>query len=191
MAVPTEGLVVRGTKVGLREKSPDDAWNDYLWRVDEELSELDAARPITMSFEQFVPIHREDLRYPTPRSHRFAIVEMASGKHIGNCMYYDLDTRRREAELGIMVGERAYWNGGYGSEAVNLLLEHMFEQMELHRVYLKTLDWNIRAQNAFAKCGFRHYGWGNQGRYRFMLMEVTRPEWEALRAAHDREGFSA
>src|SRR5690606_14691744 len=110
----TEGLVARGTKVALREKSPDDAWNDYIWRVDEELAELDAARPLTMPFDQFISIHREDLRYPAPRSRRFAIVAAADGKHIGNCMYYDLDMRRGEAELGIMVGDRAYWNGGYG-----------------------------------------------------------------------------
>ena len=117
-------------------------------------------------------------------NHRFAIMTLEDGTHIGNCMYYDLDLRRREAELGIMVGDRAYWNGGYGTEAAGLLLDHLFEELKLERVYLKTLEWNIRAQNAFTKCGFRQYGWGNQGRYRFMLMEIKRPEWEARR--HDQ-----
>lgn len=179
MAIPTEDLIVRGVKVALREKSPDDAWNDYLWRVDEELSELDAARPLTMTFDNFKPMHKDDLRYPAPRSHRFAIVSLEDGgKHVGNCMYYDLDLRSKQAELGIMVGDRAYWNGGYGSEAVRLLVDYLFEELELDRVYLKTLDWNMRAQKAFEKCGFTQYGWGNQGRYRFMLMEIKRADWE-------------
>jgi RimJ/RimL family protein N-acetyltransferase len=181
MAVPTEDLVTYGIKVALHEKSPDDTWNDYLWRIDEELSELDAARPLTMPYEQFLPIHKEEIRYPAPRSHRFAIMTLEDGTHIGNCMYYDLDLRRREAELGIMVGDRAYWNGGYGTEATGLLVDHLFEELELERVYLKTLEWNIRAQNSFIKSGFRQYGWGNQGRYRFMLMEIKLPEWDALR----------
>ncbi len=178
MAIPTEDLVARGQLVGLREKSADDSWNDYLWRTDDELAELDAAPPLRMSFEQYAPIHRDDLRYTTSRSHRFAILELADGKHIGNCMYYDLDRRSKEAELGVMVGDRAYWNSGYGSEAVRLLVSRMFEDLELDRVYLKTLDWNIRAQHAFEKVGFTRYGWKDQGRYRFMLMEIKRPTWE-------------
>ena len=60
--VGDEDFVRIGTKVGLREKSDDNAWNDWLWRVDEELSELDAARPLTMSFEQYQPVHHEDIR---------------------------------------------------------------------------------------------------------------------------------
>ena len=180
--VRKEDFVRIGAKVGLREKLDADAWNDWLWRVDEELSELDAARPLTMSFEQYQPVHREDLRYPAPRSHRFAIVDLPTGTHIGNCMYYDLDTRTEETELGIMVGDRGYWNSGYGQDAVKLLLDHLFERLRLRRVYLKTLEWNIRAQRSFGKNGFREYGRGDQGRYRFKLMEVTRPEWAALGA---------
>ena len=175
--------VARGGRIGLREKSDTDAWNDYSWRNDEELSELDAARPLSMSFELYQPIHKEDLRYPAPRSHRFAVEDIETGTHIGNCMYYDFDPRKHEAELGIMIGDRAYWNRGYGEETVRALLDHMFERLSLRRVYLKTLEWNIRAQRSFAKNGFREYGRGDQGRFKFMLMEVTRAEWEALRAA--------
>jgi RimJ/RimL family protein N-acetyltransferase len=183
--VRDEDFVRIGEKVGLREKSDDDAWNDYLWRIDAELSELDAARPLTMTFEQYQPVHKEDIRYPAPRSHRFAIEDLESGTHIGNCMYYDLDTRSEEAELGIMVGDRGYWNHGYGQDAVTLLLDHLFDRLRLKRVYLKTLDWNIRAQRSFSKDGFREYGTGDQGRFKFMLMEITRPEWEALKSSSD------
>jgi len=180
--VGDEDSVRIGTKVRLREKSDDDAWNDWLWRTDEELSELDAARPLTMPFEQYQSVHHEDIRYPAPKSHRFAIHDLETGTHIGNCMYYDLDTRSEEAELGIMVGDRGYWNDGYGQDAVRLLLDHLFERLRLKRVYLKTLEWNIRAQRSFAKNGFREYGSGDQGRYKFTLMEVRRSGWEAMRS---------
>ena len=178
-----EDFVRLGEKVGLREKSDEDAWNDYLWRIDQELSELDAARPLTMTYEQYEPVHEEDIRYPAPRSHRFAIEDLATGTHIGNCMYYDLDTRSEEAELGIMVGDRGYWNHGYGQDAAALLLDHLFERLRLRHVYLKTLDWNIRARRSFEKNGFREHGTVNQGSYNFVLMEITRPEWEARKAS--------
>ncbi len=180
MATIAKPLIVTGERVGLRDKAEMDSWNDYLWRSDDELAELDAAYPLKMTYEQYAPIHKDDLNYISKRSHRFAIVELSEGKHIGNCMYYDLDRRAKEAELGIMIGDRAYWNGGYGTDAVKLLTSWMFNKLELNRVYLKTLDWNVRAQRAFAKAGFTQTGFTDRGRYRFMLMDIKREAWQQM-----------
>ncbi len=180
MVARAKPIIVTGERVGLRDKAEFDAWNDYLWRSDDELAELDATYPLKMSYEQYAPIHKDDLNYISKRSHRFAIVELSEGKHIGNCMYYDLDRRAKEAELGIMIGDRAYWNGGYGTDAVKLLTSWMFNKLELNRVYLKTLDWNVRAQRAFGKAGFTQTGFREQGRYRFMLMDIKRDVWEGM-----------
>ena len=54
-----------------------------------------------------------------------------------------------------MIGNRDYWGLGYGTDSVNALLGHIFTTTTLDRVYLHTLDWNVRAQRAFAKSGFR------------------------------------
>ena len=169
MATATKRLIVTGERVGLRDKAEIDSWNDYLWRTDDELAELDATYPLKMTYEQYAPIHTDDLNYISKRSHRFAIVELSESRHIGNCMYYDLD--------------RAYWNGGYGTEAVKLLTGWMFKELELARVYLKTLDWNVRAQRAFTKAGFSQTGFRDQGRYRFMLMDIKRDRWEEMQQA--------
>ena len=83
-----------GTKVRLREKYTDDAWNDYVWRADLELAELDAAPRLNMPFERYQRIHKEDLQYPTPRSHRFAVETIEDSIHIGNCMYTILIQRK-------------------------------------------------------------------------------------------------
>ena len=171
-------MSVEGTKVRLREKYADDAWNDYVWRADLELAELDAAPRLNIPFDQYKRIHKEDLRYPTARSYRFAVETIEDSTHIGNCMYYDFDTKKNQAELGVMIGDRGYWNGGFGTEAVSLLVNYMFQHLELDRVYLKTLDWNIRAQRAFNKIGFSQYGTSRQGKYQFILMEIGRDEWE-------------
>ena len=169
---------IQGKKVSLRQKKVNDAWNDYIWRADSELAELDAAPRLNMTFEQYEPIHKEDLRYPTPRSKRFAVIENEGEIHIGNCMYYDLDSQKGQTEIGIMIGNKGFWDGGYGSEAVTLLTDYLFNELKLERVYLKTLDWNIRAQKSFTKIGFSQYGWSNQGRYKFMLMEISKDKWD-------------
>ena len=100
------------------------------------------------------------------------------GKHIGNCMYYDIDVRRREAELGIMIGDRDYWGDGYGADAVETLLRYVFAQGTLDRIYLHTLDWNQRARGSFAKAGFREVKSVRRGGMNFVLMEVRRAAWE-------------
>ena len=55
-----------GGKVILRDKLPEDAQMDYIWRCDEEIARLDAAYPLKMKFEDFFRLFRDQLRYPTP-----------------------------------------------------------------------------------------------------------------------------
>ena len=110
----------------LREKQIEDAWRDYSWRKDRELADYDATRPITMTFRAYTATITEDLRRPSKFRRTFAIEDRESGRHIGNVMYYGYDSYLGEAELGITIGERAYWSRGYGSEAVRCLLGHLF-----------------------------------------------------------------
>ncbi|MBI2867399.1 MAG: GNAT family N-acetyltransferase [Chloroflexi bacterium] len=165
--------------VVLREKRLEDAASDYQWRVDVELSRLDAANPLTMPFADFLRYFQEELRYPTPSRVRFA-VDTAEGRHIGNCMLYDIDHIRGQAELGIMIGDKSYWDKGWGAQALRLLLEYAFLTLGLRRVYLHTLEWNSRAQRAFEKVGFTATGRTHRNGQQFMVMEVLRKRWLEL-----------
>ena len=167
----------KGVKVRIREKRETDIRNEYSWRIDPELSRLDATRPMTMSYEDFFRYSREEMQFPNYRSKRLA-VETLEGIHIGNIMYYDLDMRSRQAELGIMIGDKEYWSSGYGTDTVNTLLRHLFTTLELEKVYLHTLSWNYRAQASFNKSGFKSVRDVKRGGQDFILMEVLRPDWE-------------
>ncbi|MBI4299952.1 MAG: GNAT family N-acetyltransferase [Chloroflexi bacterium] len=171
------GEIVRGRKVILREKRTSDGRNDYAWRLDQELARLDATVPIRLSLDEFATLYQDELRHPSPRRRRFAIDTLV-GKHIGNCMYYEIDQRRKQAELGIMIGDKRYWSHGYGADAVESLLCHIFETTDLRRIYLYTLDWNIRAQKCFRKCGFKERQRVARDGHSFVLMDITREEWE-------------
>ena len=166
-----------GEKVRVREKRVEDIRNEYTWRVDPELSRLDATRPMTMSYEDFVRYSKEEMQFPNYRSKRLA-VETLEGVHIGNIMYYDLNMQNSQAELGIMIGDKGYWSSGYGTDTVNTLLRHLFIILELDRVYLHTLSWNYRAQASFAKSGFKLVRNVKRGGQDFILMEVLRSDWE-------------
>ena len=180
--MPENGVIASGAKVFLREKRIEDAEDDHRWRQDPELAELDAASVLRQSLKDFMRDLEHELRYPTPWVHRYAI-DTIEGLHIGNCMVYDLDTVRGQSELGILVGDRNYWGAGYGSEAFSLLLNECFKMDSMNRLYLHTLSWNARARRAFAACGFREVGPDRRGGKDFVLMEITRSEWSAMRAA--------
>jgi len=169
--------MISGEKVKLREKRLADATDDYAWLTDAELAELDAAPLPTTTFPQYLASYTSDLRYPPTIRHQFAI-ETKEGKHIGNCTYYGIDNDKKEAELGIMIGDRDYWDQGYGSDAVATLLEYVFGKTKLTRLYLKTLVNNSRAQKCFTKCGFIPYGHLKKDGYSFILMELHRHEWQ-------------
>lgn len=169
--------MIIGGKIKLRDKRLSDAQNDYQWQTDPELTRLDAVPLLTASFPQYLLDYTGELRYPTSTRHPFAI-ETVDGKHIGNCVYYNINETKGEAELGIMIGNRNYQDKSYGTDAVTTLVNHIFLQTTLKRIYLETLDWNQRAQKCFQKCGFTPYGHLARDGYSFVLMELHRKQWE-------------
>jgi len=172
------GEVARGPRIVLRDKRLGDAVEDYRWRTDPELTRFDAAKPLAVTYHEFLAVLREEVLYPNPHRRSLAIEDEA-GRHIGNIMYYNIDTLRQEAEIGITIGERGCWSRGYGAEAVRALAEHLLGVRDLRRVHLKTLDWNRRARGCFRKAGFVECGRAERGGYAFVLMELRR-EWLRL-----------
>ncbi len=175
-------VVARGRLVLLREKHLDDAERDYSWRRDEELAEYDAARPISMSLRSYVLTVTDELEHPSPYRRTYAVEDADTGKHIGNVMYYGYERERQQTELGITIGDREYWSRGFGTDTVRTMLGLLFESMRLRKVYLHTLTWNDRAQVAFHRAGFKDVAQVHRAGYDFIRMEVTREEFDALRA---------
>ena len=104
---------------------------------------------------------------------------------LGNCGLFGVDWRVRSAEFGIFIGAKQYWNQGYGTDAVRLMLKHGFETLNLNRIYLRVYGNNPRAERAYEKAGFvtegrmreAHY---DEGSYHdVIMMSVLRAEWEA------------
>jgi diamine N-acetyltransferase len=122
-----------------------------------------------------------------PQDERPLCIECKDGegwKLIGNCGFFSIKAISRSAEFGIMIGERSYWNKGYGTEAVELLLKHGFSSLNLHRIYLRVFETNLRAVRAYEKAGFIHEGRHREAHYYdgtyvdVIQMSVLRSEWD-------------
>ena len=179
--------MIIGSKVKLRDKRLSDARNDYQWQTNPELVQLDATPLLTISYPDYLLDYTTALQYQATIRHAFAI-ETLEGKHIGNCVYYNVNKTKGEAELGIMLGDGDYWDKGYGTDVVTTLVKHIFEQTNLKRIYLKTLDCNRRAQKCFQKCGFLPCGSMAKDGYYFVLMELHRKQWAEKQSKVKSEG---
>jgi RimJ/RimL family protein N-acetyltransferase len=186
MTVLSDDEIARGERVVLRRKRMDDAPVDYAWRRDPELARFDAAAPLRSSYTDFLVTFREDVDFPTPFRRVYAIEDLG-GQHIGNVMYYNIDDRRKEAELGITIGDKRYWGRGYGRDTVQTFLRHLFNDVGLERVYLNTLDWNVRAQQSFLAAGFVECGTTRRGVHNFITMEALRQPWTEAHPASERQ----
>ena len=57
-------------------------------------------------------------------------------------------------ETIIIIGEKRYWNKGYGRKAIKLLLDKA-KRLGISKIYLEVRPNNLRAIRAYEKCGFR------------------------------------
>ena len=175
------GSTISGKRVRLREKKMTDVRNDYAWQSDPELSRFDAVPVLNLPFTVYLLDYTNEMK--KPRRNRFPLaIETLEGKHIGNCTCYEIDEKKGEAQFGIMLGDPDYRDQGYGMDVVNTIADHVFRTTGLNRLYLKTLDWNLRAQKCFAGCGFTSYGQLRRDGHNFVLMELNREQWEKGRS---------
>jgi RimJ/RimL family protein N-acetyltransferase len=120
-------------------------------------------------------------------SQQFAIVELATGRHVGNCGLFACDPRKQHATLGIGIGDPAARGRGLGTEAVRLLCEYGFYFRNLWHIGLAVAAFNEAGIRAYRKAGFREVGrytgrWVMGGqRFDEVLMELTRDEVDLTR----------
>lgn len=161
-----------GRQVRLRARRMGDAPDEYRWRTDEELCRLDATAPFIGTYDDFYQRFSIEIEYPG-LTYSFA-VETMDGEHIGDCSLFHIDYLSDNAEMGIMIGERNYWDRNYGTDAILTFLTHVFLISDLNMVLLRTLDWNTRAQECFRKCGFEYCGKLIKEEHTFIIMGITR-----------------
>lgn len=122
-----------GTKLYLRVLEDADLEGPYLsWLNDQETTKfLDTGRfPTTRrSLEETIQTSAKQTD-----SLFLAIVDRETDRHIGNIKLGPINWVHRYGSIGILLGDPAYRGKGYGQEAVELVLDHAFTQLGLHKV---------------------------------------------------------
>ncbi len=178
-------VVAWGNKTGLRpfEDPLTDAEIEraYRWSRDADLLRWSGGTLTDLTLEEFRDqLRRERHRAPSERRAFFLVTR--AGELIGRVGCFAIDDKKKQGELGILIGERAYWGKGFGRDAVTTMLRYLFETTTLERINLFTFSENLRAQRCFAACGFRSLGMTRHfspdiGDFNGLEMEITRREF--------------
>lgn len=116
----------------------------------------------------------------------FSIVRMKTGELAGACTLVSIDGRNSTAEARIFIGEEQFWNKGYGSEAMILLLDYAFNVLNLHNVRLNVNSINTNAMHVYKKLGFKVVGKLRESRaylrkkYDLYIMDMLAGEFDRM-----------
>ena len=102
------------------------------------------------------------------KGHNYSIIDINTNVLIGNCGYVNIDNLNQTAEAGIFIGNKDYWDRGYGTEALMLLMDYGFKAINLHSIFLRVYSFNKRAIKAYEKIGFKRIGVQREAIYRNM-----------------------
>jgi RimJ/RimL family protein N-acetyltransferase len=128
------------------------------------LRTLHIPRPCT--FEEVMAIHEEEVAEERKRRVvYFTVYDRETLLPIGRTDLGDINYRDRRAGFGIEIGEADYRGRGYGTEAVRLTLDYAFTALGLHNISLETWEYNLAAQRAYTKAGFRELGRLRQAKF--------------------------
>jgi len=66
----------------------------------------------------------------------FAIILKETGEYIGGCGFNRINWQSRVATIGIFLGQ-PFWNKGLGTEAVRILIEFAFGELNVNKIKLQ------------------------------------------------------
>lgn len=66
-----------------------------------------------------------------------------------------MDFRDKKATLGILIGDKNYWGQGLCTEAVKLVVDYAFKNLNLKRVKLVVSPENKAAIQCYLNAGFK------------------------------------
>jgi RimJ/RimL family protein N-acetyltransferase len=153
----TDGFepILRGRLVYLRPAERDDVPVFVRWLSDARTTGYLAAHsPISLAmeerwFEDLLDHHGQDRWF-------FVICRLEDDRAVGSLDLREIGPTSGGAGLGIVIGDPADTGHGYGTDALEVLLDFGFGELRLERMWLEVFDFNERALHVYRRLGFVH-----------------------------------
>lgn len=82
------------------------------------------------------------------------ICEKETNRPLGSVYLRDIDYENKKAEYGIFIGEDDARGKGIGTKAAKQMIAYAFEELHLHKLFLRVFADNVRAVKSYEHAGF-------------------------------------
>ena len=186
--------ILRASRVYLRPAERDDLERFVRWFGDAEVARyLSLRAPFSLAAEE--RWFEQMLGSQGKRDYHFVICLAEDGTPIGTAGLHGISGMEGNAEFGISIGEKAYWNKGYGTETLHAICDFGFGALRLERIQLQVHAPNKRAQRSYQKAGFVHEGTQRHAMFAegefwdVEVMSLLRDEWLAQERPKSWDGL--
>lgn len=178
--------MIIGELIRLRAVSRKDLPDFVIWLNDPEVGENIAIYyPISSELEE--KWFADMLTHPIDEQPlAIEAKDQQNWKLIGNIGFLNIDQHAHSAEIGIFIGDKQYWNKGFGTEAMRLMVAYGFQTLNLNRIFLRVYETNLRGIRCYEKTGFTHEGRMRQAHFTkgtyvdVLMMSILKDEWKKV-----------
>jgi RimJ/RimL family protein N-acetyltransferase len=185
---------LRNEVVALRALEPADSTTTVEWRNDPQIRDqlLSFRFPVSHVMEaQFIEraIAGDGMQQCVA-----GVVDVSDGALCGLVYLRDIDWISRNATFGMMIGRSDRHRRGLGRGALRLMLRHGFDVLNLKRIFLYVVEYNLPARKLYETGGFtyegalrKHVALGGK-RYDLLVMGMLREEFDHLAMSEKKTG---
>lgn len=147
--------VLYGKQIFLRQIELTDCNDNYVrWLNDSEVNQYLE----TKWYEQNIVTIKEFVESLRNSSHSVLFAIICKEKHIGNIKIGPIHPRYNHADISYFIGEKEYWHRGIATEAIELICDYGFKDLNLNRIEAGAYECAIGSWRALEKCGFKREG---------------------------------
>lgn len=172
--------------VALRALEPKDAAVTVTWRNDPEVRDQILSFRFPVSHVMEADFINRAITGDGMQQCVAGVVDLSDGALCGIAYLRDIDWISRNAAFGLMIGRRDRQRRGIGRRALRLMLQHGFDVLNLERIYLYVVEYNLPARRLYEASGFayegtlrKHVALGGK-RFDLFVMGMLRDEFDRL-----------
>lgn len=147
--------MIKGEKVILRSLKKEDQIKTVFWRNDAVIKKNLLLHPFLVSELLEEEWYNSILSSTNNKNIYLGIERISDSQLIGIVSLMDINWVNRNCKFGFFIGEEKDRTSGFGSEALDLTINFVFNSLNLFKIYLEVAEFNQGAINLYKKYGFQ------------------------------------
>lgn len=173
-------IYYKDDEIEIRDIIHEDIISLFSWWIDKEINEHDP-RPVSCNSKDLVEeCNRYCSRFDNEvinenileRKYKYFIIVNSHDYPIGFVNFFNIEEKEKQGEMGVVVGDKRYWKKGIAYKATDIVINHIFRNMSINRIYIETAETNLPSLKLFRKLHFKKCDeYFETGEIKFIVMD--------------------